>query len=234
MKKIIIDMPVGLMDAAKSPEAKDKPYNVCYSCPALEDGCDGPNCLAMLYNRWVEWINALAKRKGLTRAVIAELANLSLATVNNALSGKSQDIKLYTAAAITKAVKGGSWGKYPCHFVALLMHADFVEMDDVEQTQAALAAAQNQVKDLQEKVDGSRERRETAVTEAKEDAQKKIDFLKEQISFKERTILDSRKMMIGKDRTIKILGILIGALGAILLGLLVADAVIPGMGWFRF
>ena len=133
MRKIIIDLPLDLFNAATAKESKDKPYNVCLSCPYRTTYCDGPQCLAMSYTRWVEWINTLAKKQKLTRAEIAELADLPLPTVISALHGKAKDIKMYTAAAITRAVKGGTWGQYPCHFVAMMMNSEIVELDSSHQ-----------------------------------------------------------------------------------------------------
>lgn len=246
MKKLIVSVPVKMMEAAQTKEIKEKPYNLCHHCPAFRKWCDGPDCFAMLYLRWCEWVNDLIALYGLTRSIVAEEANLPLSTVHSVLSGKAKDVKLSTAAAITKAVhprngEQACWGEYACFFAYLLMNGDFIEVEDIdavrEQTKEIreqLDAAQAELESLREQVKTARERREAAVAKAEEDAQKKIDFLREQIAFKEKTILDSRKMMIGKDKTIKILGILIGALGAVLLGLLIADAVIPGMGWFRY
>lgn len=218
MKKIITELPEALFEAAQRPEAKAKPYDLCIECSYRKDSCDGPQCLAMEYERWVEWINILAKRQGYTRAVIAEKANLSLATVNSVLSGKSKDVKMYTAAAITRAVKGGTWAQYPCHFVAQMMQSKIIEYDEID-----LKIAKNQIVTL-----------EASLSEAKDEAQRKISFLREQITFKEKTILDSRSILISKDKTIKTLGILVGVLAFALLALIIADAFLPQLGWFRY
>lgn len=193
MEKIIIKTPVDFIHSAKSKEADEHPYDICLTCPYLKESCDGPNCLAMLYDRWVEWINELAKRNGITRAAIAEKANISLATVNSALSGKAKDIRLYTAAAITKAVKGGSWGKRPCHFAALLSTGEYEETSEISGTNVAKMEA---------------------------DYQKKIDFLKDIIRY--------------RGKSIKIMAAVIGILGTILIGILIADIFVPNIGWFRF
>ena len=193
MEKIIIKTPVDFIRSAQSKEADEHPYDICLTCPFLKESCDGPNCLAMLYDRWVEWINNLAKRNGLTRAAIAEKSNLSLATVNSALSGKAKDIRLYTAAAITKAVKGGSWGKRPCHFAALLSSNQYEETSDISHT---------------------------ALTKMESDYEKKIVFLQEIVRY--------------RGKSIKILAGVTGVLGALLIGILVADILIQDIGWFRF
>lgn len=227
MKKLVMDVPLELVKAAQLPDTQEKPYNLCYYCPAFRKKCDGPNCFAMLYPRWVEWINALAKKYHLTRQKIADKSNLPLATVNSALSGKSQDIRLSTAAAITKVVtdenEDACWGDYACFFAYLLMNSDYVEIDDVSNVQKELLHAESKLAEANKRI-----------TEVQEAEQRKVDFLKEQIAFKERTILDSRSMIIHKDRTIKTLGVIIGILGAALIGLLLADALIPDMGWFIY
>lgn len=94
---------------------KEKPYDVCLTCPFIGKSCDGPNFLAMSPERWGEWIKARKKIVGLTHIQIADIAEVGTATVNRILAGHVADIRLSTMRAVTKAVINGSWGEFPCH-----------------------------------------------------------------------------------------------------------------------
>lgn len=122
MKRIVIEIPDKLWEAALSPEAKIKPYNVCHFCDFMSETCDGPNGLAMGEGRWVEWSTEAAKRKNKSRAAISEDAGVPIATFNSIMSGKTRDARYSTMQALTRAHIGGCWGKYPCHMVALIMN----------------------------------------------------------------------------------------------------------------
>lgn len=181
MAKISFEIPDIMVDVANSEGILARPYDLCHACPFIGQSCDGPDCLAMRYERWVVWINEWARKRGLTRARIAEESEHPVSTVNYALSGSAKDIKVSTMADITRVVIGGSWGQYPCHFAALLLRGDIGGESD----QAGLAQLQKQL-------------------EAQAaDAQRKIDYLREDVAARDRRIATLDSQALEQHNTIK-------------------------------
>lgn len=187
---------------------KEKPYNVCLDCPKIGVTCDGPNFLAMTFDRWREWCTLRAGIVDMSHADIAEAGNLSKGTVDSVLSGRSTDVRRETMAAITHALTGGAWGKYPC-------------FDPV----AAQIEETNIAKALEEK-DAELTRTKNALKAAEDINGKQEAFFQKEIEFRNRHI-------DRKNRVIFALSITIGILGAMIIGLFIADALTNTWGFFR-
>lgn len=166
MAYIRIKVPEEMLKAAQMPDICDRPYDLCHFCPFPGETCDGPNCLAMLYQRWVTWIKEWIKKRGLTRALIAEQSNHPLSTIHYVLSGSAKDIKVSTMADITHVVMGKCWGRYPCHFAAMLLLGELDESSALHDTEQL-----NQMLD-----------------ESKKESQKKIDYLKQDVIARDKRI----------------------------------------------
>lgn len=165
MLKVLVDAPKKMVEFAETPEAKDKPYDICLHCPFISESCDGPNILAMDYPRWVEWANQRMKRMNLTKGEVALQSGIPQSTVKSALSGVTYDIRTETMREITRVLIGGCWGQYPCHLAAILMAGNAQE-----------AEPENTPLSMRE-----RQQYEAQIREIKADYQAKVDYLKEQV-----------------------------------------------------
>lgn len=198
-----------------SPETYEaKPYNRCIDCVHIGKRCDGPDFLAMEVPRLCEWSRLRksylsSQDKKWTNAYVAEQADISKATADRFFAGDIDDIKFTTASRIIRVLVNGTWGQYPC----------------------AMAAGEYENKD--------------AFSECKrlEDLlaseQKKTEYLKEQVKFKESQMLAKdeliadRKMFLHlKDRTIQILAALLGLCVIIIISSLIVDLINPNIGYF--
>ena len=242
MVKIAFDVPKKMMEVAQAPDAHTKPYDVCLHCPFISESCDGPNVLAMEYPRWVDWANARAKQLGLTRADIAEQSGVPVGTVNNAMSGRNADVRTSTLRDITKVLIGGCWGQYPCHFASLLINDELTEDDgqtdalaqELHDAREELETANAELNQLRQKVAAFEDLKKSDISEAKDEAQRKVDFLTQQIAFKDTQIVNKDKIITGKERTIGLLAVILGVLVVAVLAVLLYDALNPNIGFFRY
>lgn len=164
MIKIEVDAPKSMREFAKSPLAKEKPYDICLHCPFISETCDGPNILAMDYPRWVGWAKERMNLRGLTKGEIALQSGIPMSTVKSALSGVGYDVRTETMREITRVIVGGCWGQYPCHLAALLMKGTVQEAEPESVTVAERGQMEEQIRQI------------------RTDYQAKVDYLKEQVS----------------------------------------------------
>lgn len=190
--KITINAPESMIEFCHSPEAKSKPYDICLHCPYIKESCDGPNILAMEYPRWAEWARERIKRLGLSKADVAEAAGLSPSTLNGALSGAGYDIRTDTMRRITKAIIGGSWGQYPCHVAAVLIDGGGEEENESSQKIADLQAEIDRLNAELKRVISSAEAK---VQDAKQESQAKIDYLKDQVTIRDKYLAEKNQMI---------------------------------------
>lgn len=162
-----------------SPETlEEKPYNICISCPKLGQTCDGPNFLAMSVERWCEWCHLRRDFLGWKNNTITEKSGVSLMTINRIMAGDAKDLRITTIQAITKALVNGSWGQSPCVLVAETEKEIYVDNPVI------VAQCQH----LQDTLDKLSEQYKAEIAAVREEGQKKIDFLVDQISIKDRHI----------------------------------------------
>lgn len=180
---------------------EEKPYNACLDCAHIGKKCDGPNFLAMSVDRWCEWCRLRKEYLNWTNAHVAELAEISKISVDRVMSGNVKDLRISTMQAITKALVNGTWGQYPCA-ISGMDEAQVVYVDNpvlVEKAEHASRECQ-QMKE--------------ALEHAKADDQRKIDYLKEQVHFKEEQMIAKDQLIAErcdflkrKDKAIKMLSI---------------------------
>lgn len=162
-----------------SPETlEEKPYNICISCPKIGQTCDGPNFLAMTIERWCEWCHLRKDHLGWKNQTLADKAMVSKASVDRIMAGDPKDLRITTMQAVTKALVNGAWGQSPCVLVT--------ETEKEIQVDNPVIVAQCQ--HLQNTLDTLTEEYKAERIAFREEAQKKIDFLKEQIAIKDKHI----------------------------------------------
>lgn len=170
-----------------SPETlEEKPYNICISCPNIGQTCDGPNFLAMPVERFCEWCRLRRDYLGWKNQLVADKASVSKVSVDRIMTGDSKDLRITTMQAVAKALVNGSWGQYPCALVAETEKEVFVDNPVI------VAQCQH----LQSTLESLYAEYKVELAAVREEAQRKIDFLREQIAFKER-------QMDAKDKQIE-------------------------------
>lgn len=162
-----------------SPETlEEKPYNICISCPKIGQSCDGPNFLAMTVEQWCEWCHLRKDYLGWTNSYLAEKAGVSKISVDRIMAGDVKDLRITTMQAVTKALVNGSWGQSPCVFV--------VESEKQPYIDNPVIVAQ--CTHLQATLDKLIEDHKEEIATLRTEDQRKIDFLREQITQKDKQI----------------------------------------------
>ena len=162
-----------------SPETlEEKPYNICISCPKLGQACDGPNFLAMSVERWCEWCHLRRDHLGWKNATVSEKAGVSKISVDRIMAGDCKDLRITTMQAVTRALVNGSWGQAPCVLVTETEKEIYVDNPVI------VAQCQH----LQNTLDTLSEEYKSEIAAIREEDRKKIDFLVDQISIKDRHI----------------------------------------------
>lgn len=165
-----------------SPETlEEKPYNICISCPKIGQTCDGPNFLAMSVERWCEWCRLRRDHLKWKNQTLADKSGLSKVSIDRIMAGDVKDLRITTMQAVTRALVNGVWGQSPCVLVT--------ETEKEIQVDNPVIIAQCQ--HLQNTLDTLTVEHKAEVAAIRAEAQRKIDFLREQIAFKERQ-MDSK------------------------------------------
>ena len=157
---------------------EEKPYNICISCPRIGQTCDGPNFLAMSVYRWCEWCHLRRDYLGWKNSTIADKAGVSKMSIDRIMSGDVKDLRITTMQAVTKALVNGAWGQSPCVLVTENEKEIYVDNPVI------VAQCQH----LQNTLDTLSEEYKSELASVREEARKKIDFLKEQVMIKDKHI----------------------------------------------
>ena len=170
-----------------SPETlEEKPYNICISCPKIGQTCDGPNFLAMSIERFCEWCRLRRDYLGWKNQFVADKAGVSKISVDRIMAGDSKDLRITTMQAVSRALVNGVWGQSPCVLVTETEKEIYVD------NPAIVAQCQH----LQNTIEHLSVEYKEELAAVRGEAQKKIDFLRNQIAFKER-------QMDAKDKQIE-------------------------------
>jgi hypothetical protein len=162
-----------------SPETlEEKPYNICISCSKLGQSCDGPNFLAMSVERWCEWCHLRRDHLKWKNQTIADKAGVSKISIDRIMGYDVKDLRISTMQAVTKALVNGSWGQSPCVLVT--------ETEKEIDVDNPVIVAQCQ--QIQNTLDSLSAQYAEEVIAIRTEAQRKIDFLREQVSIKDKHI----------------------------------------------
>lgn len=157
---------------------EEKPYNICISCPKIGQTCDGPNFLAMSVERWCEWCHLRRDFLGWKNQTIADKAGVSKISIDRIMAGDVKDLRITTMQAVTKALVNGTWGQSPCVLVTESEKEIYVD-------NPVIAA---QCQHLQNTLDTISEEFKHEMECVREEDQKKISFLMDQIIIKDKQI----------------------------------------------
>ena len=157
---------------------EEKPYNICISCPKIGQTCDGPNFLAMSVERWCEWCRLRRDHLKWKNQLVAEKACVSKVSVDRIMSGDSKDLRITTMQAVTRALVNGVWGHSPCVLVTETEKEIYVD------NPAIIAQCQH----LQNTLDNLSAEYKTELAAVREEARQKIEFLRDQVTIKDKQI----------------------------------------------
>lgn len=121
MVKISYDIPREMIEAAQTSEILEKPFKLCFYCPAHTVTCVGTNEMLLSTSDFVDCINTVAKEKRMTRAAIAAKADLPEATVVSVVTKRTTDPRHSTMQSISRAVNGNCLNGAPCYMAYQLM-----------------------------------------------------------------------------------------------------------------
>ena len=159
----------------------NKPYNRCISCPHRgEERCNGPRTSDMPLSNWCAYMRDMRDFLGLTNGDIAGKAEVSVKTIERIMAlNADQDIMRDTARRIENAILG-SCNNYPCY----LAYEEENKPDEQKLNEATreLERALADNKDYRAALDNIHESYKVEMEIIRSDAQKKIDFLLEQIA----------------------------------------------------
>ena len=166
-------------DMPFSPETlEEKPYNICVTCSRIGQTCDGPNFLAMSVDRWCEWCHLRRDYLNWKNQTIAEKSGVSKISVDRIMAGDVKDLRITTMQAVTRALVNGTWGQSPCVLVTETEKEVYVDNPVI------IAQCQQ----LQNTLDTLSAEYKTELAFVREEARKKIDFLRDQVAIKDRHI----------------------------------------------
>jgi hypothetical protein len=162
-----------------SPETlEEKPYNICITCARIGQTCDGPNFLAMSVDRWCEWCRLRRDHLNWKNSTIAEKSGISKISIDRIMAGDVKDLRITTMQAVTRALVNGVWGNAPCVLVTETEKEIYVDNPVI------IAQCQH----LQNTIDNLSVDYKTELATVREEARKKIDFLRDQIAIKDKHI----------------------------------------------
>lgn len=163
----------------KKTDFSAKPYNRCLTCNHRKVRCDGPRTAGLPLDRWCEYMRDLKDVNGLTNAYIAEESGVSVKTIERIMAQNSdQDIMRETARRIENAIIG-STSKYPCYLAfEEEHHPNEQKLNDALRE---LERALDDNKDYRAALDNIHASYQAELDTVRDEAQRKIDYLVEQI-----------------------------------------------------
>jgi len=158
----------------------EKPYNRCLSCQHRKVRCDGPRTSGLELARWCEYMRDMKEVNGLTNAYIAEEAGISVKTVERLMAlNTDQDIYRDTARRIENAIIG-STNTYPCYLA--FEEENLPDAQKMSDAMRDLERVLNDNEDYRKALDNIHASYNTEMATIRAEAQKKIDFLLEQVA----------------------------------------------------
>lgn len=158
----------------------EKPYNRCLSCQHRKVRCDGPRTAGLELARWCEYMRDMKEVNGLTNAEIAEEAGVSIKTVERLMAlNADQDIYRDTARRIENAIIGAT-SQYPCYLA--FEEENLPDAQKMNDAMRELERALDDNKDYRAALDNIHASYNAEMETIRADAQKKIDFLLDQVA----------------------------------------------------
>lgn len=152
-------------------------YSKCFSCKHLRSPqCNGPRTSSMELDEWCKYMRQLRDLFGLTNEYIAETADTSIKTINKIMAQKcDKDIYRDTARRIENAILG-SCTNSPCY-----MESD-ENTQKLSDAMLELERTINDNQDYRKALDDIHAFYKHEILNVRNDGQRKIDFLLQEIN----------------------------------------------------
>lgn len=158
----------------------EKPYNRCLSCQHRKVRCDGPRTSGLELKRWCEYMRDMKEINGLTNLEIAEAADVSVKTVERLMAlNADKDILRDTARRIENVIIG-STSTYPCYLA--FEEENLPDAQKMSDAMRELERVLNDNEDYRKALDDIHTSYKAEMETIRADAQKKIDFLLEEVA----------------------------------------------------
>lgn len=158
----------------------EKPYNRCLSCQHRKVRCDGPRTSGLELKRWCEYMRDMKEINGLTNLEIAEAADVSVKTVERLMAlNADKDILRDTARRIENVIIG-STSTYPCYLA--FEEENLPDAQKMSDAMRELERVLNDNEDYRKALDDIHTSYKAEMETIRADAQKKIDFLLDQVA----------------------------------------------------
>lgn len=157
----------------------DKPYYKCLVCPHFPDKRCGIPLSRLPLEDWCICVRVVKEAKHLTNAYVAEKADVSIKTIEKIVAlNCDQDIRRDTARRIEDAVFGD-----PCNVVCYLELCGSVPeaSERLNSAMLDLERALSDNEDIRKAMDNVQSSHAAEIQAIRDEDQKKIDFLLEQI-----------------------------------------------------
>lgn len=240
MVKITFDVPKKMLETAQAVDIKTRTYDICFDCPFYDTTCAGPNEGTMTMPQRVNWWKRLGARYNTSRQKAADKSGIPLDTINSIYSGRTADPRHSTMHALSMAYSHGS-NMFPCHMAALMANGELCEEVDITALQAELSDTREKLTEANVKIAVLKERlhnygklAQEEMSAVKADDKTRVDFLKEQITIKDKQIADHLATIRHKDKVLAVLGITLAIVVFGVLLLFAIDNFNPDVGWFRY
>lgn len=183
-------------------------YRECIECAKLGKMCDGPNFMAMTAREVIEWCKLRKAYLRWTNQKLADMADMPKGTIDRLMAaGDDVDFKYITIRPIVKALVGGEWLGNPCP-------------DPTAEPEAVAEKLREEIAALKSELESEKQGRTSIVEQFRQDADKKVQYLKADIKELKTALTRSR--------------VIVFVLIAIFVVLTLVDALIPAFGWFRY
>lgn len=157
----------------------NKPFNKCFECRSFRNGCSGPNLPVMGIARAAEFLQSARIFLGQTYQQVADGSKVSVATVKRILTGKISNPDYFSMSAIIVHLLGDPNGKYPCAIPNTIEDID--KEAKLNEALRDLERALDDNKDYRTALDNIHTSYNAEMQIIRDEAQKKIDFLIEQL-----------------------------------------------------
>jgi hypothetical protein len=127
---------------------------------------------------------------GWKNQLVADKAGVSKISVERIMAGDSKDLRITTMQAVAKALVNGVWGQSPCVLVT----------ETVKEIRVDNPVIVAQCQHLQNTLDTLTEEHKKDLAFIRDEAQKKIDFLRAQVAIKDKQIEWMQSFIQHKDQ----------------------------------
>lgn len=187
-------------------------YSECVRCQKLGASCDGPNFVAMPPQELITWCKERKKHLGLTNAKLAEMTNTPQGTIDSLLSNSHPDFKFGTIRPLLQVLIGGQWLGDPCADPTGAASAESIAR--IKELEAEIKWRDDKIAHFAEEIKSM----QTLITNTNARHTHSQEFMREQIR--------------SKNKTIAVLGTLLGICLLVIIAALVIDRLNPNIGFF--